>query len=100
VGEEPNHATARKPGPLYIIQYSLYRLYNCPTKMLEKISAKVSDRFAEINFTASVEKPNQTQCCARWDKQSQSHFACSDLIITDEKGGGSGGGVGVPAPES
>ncbi len=25
VGEEPNHATARKPGPLYIIQYSLVR---------------------------------------------------------------------------
>jgi hypothetical protein len=23
VGEEPNHTTARKPGPLYIIQYSL-----------------------------------------------------------------------------
>ncbi len=26
VGEELNHATARKPGPLYIIQYSLFGL--------------------------------------------------------------------------
>ncbi len=23
VGEEPNHTTANRPGPLYIIQYSL-----------------------------------------------------------------------------
>ncbi len=25
-GEEPNHTTARKPGPLYIIKYSLRRI--------------------------------------------------------------------------
>jgi len=25
VGEEPNHANARKPGPLKIIQYSLFQ---------------------------------------------------------------------------
>ncbi len=25
MGEEPNHTTGRKPGPLYIIQYSLVR---------------------------------------------------------------------------
>jgi hypothetical protein len=27
VGEEPNHTTARKPGPLEIIQYSLDTIY-------------------------------------------------------------------------
>jgi hypothetical protein len=30
VGEEPNHTTARKPGPLYIIQNSLVLLYLLP----------------------------------------------------------------------
>jgi hypothetical protein len=30
VAEEPNHTTARKPGPQYIIQYSLlYTSYQC-----------------------------------------------------------------------
>ncbi len=28
-GEEPNHMTARKPGPLYIIQYSLMLVIDC-----------------------------------------------------------------------
>jgi hypothetical protein len=28
VGEEPNHVSARKPGPLYIIQYSLVPVDN------------------------------------------------------------------------
>jgi hypothetical protein len=51
----------------------------CPSKMLQKVSVAVSGKFVETNFLDSVEKPseNQTQCCARWDKQSQSHFACS-----------------------
>jgi hypothetical protein len=30
VGEEPNHTTARKPGSLYIIQYSLVLHYLLP----------------------------------------------------------------------
>jgi hypothetical protein len=69
--------------------------------MLQKISVAVSFKFSEMNFIDSVGKPtdNQTQCCARWDKQSQSHFACSDLIITDEKRRGRGGGRGAGTRE-
>ncbi len=96
MGEEPNHTTAREPGLLKIIQYSLYRLYNFRPNFCSSIY-----KFAETNFIDSVEKPsdNQTQCCARWDKQSQSHFACSDLIITDEIGRGRGGGRGAGTRE-
>jgi hypothetical protein len=76
-------------------------LYNYPSKMLQKIFVAVSDKFAETNFIDSVEKPseNQAQCCARWNKQSQSHFACSDLIFRDEKGRGRRGGRGAGTRE-
>ncbi len=34
VGEEPNHATARKPCPLFIIQYSLVEAHVWPSACL------------------------------------------------------------------
>ncbi len=46
VGEEPNHTTTRKPGPLYTIQYSLSDLHRTGSNRLA--SKSVLGRSGEI----------------------------------------------------
>jgi hypothetical protein len=36
LGEEPNHTAARKPGNLYILPYSLIKIFSCKDDIMNR----------------------------------------------------------------